>query len=71
MKMLARHHKSTIYKDIYQTVYFIVVSEEELILTGEGSTLREVQDTTKHDQIKSTTDYSFGCINNQTSRYKL
>ena len=42
MTVLVRHHKSTIYKDIYQTVYFIVVSEEELILTGGGSTVRGV-----------------------------
>ena len=45
---------------------FIVESEQELILTSEGSTVGMVQDTNKHDQIRNTTDYSSGCAINQT-----
>ena len=51
--------------EIYQAFIFIVESEEELILTGGGSTMWVVQDTNKHDEIRSTTDYSSGCIINQ------
>ena len=43
-----------------------VESEQELILTRGCSTVRVVSDTNKYDQARSTTDYSSGCIINQT-----
>ena len=61
MPILVRYHKST----TYETFYFCLESEHELILTRGGSTVRVVQDTNKRDQIRSTTDYSSGCVINQ------
>ena len=52
MTILDGHHKGTTYK----TFIFIVESEQELILTRGGVTERMVQDTNKHDQIRSTAD---------------
>ena len=60
MTILFRHRKSTTYEDIYHE------SKEELMLTREGSNVRAVYNTNKHDQIRirSPTDHFSGCIMN-------